>query len=72
MALNNRMDYEQVVDQTSIDDENTSDATINGWYEIYRMKIDDTKNQGGPGRIVNLNETMIGKKKYNRRLVDGT
>ena len=65
----------------SADDRQLSSATIADWYGTFRdVLVDHAHEQvqsgcriGGPGRIVQVDEALIGRRKYNRgRVVPGT
>lgn len=76
-------DYE-VARQTCIfsaTDSHLSSATIAEWYSTFREvlinhaheQVQSGSKIGGPGRIVQVDEALIGKRKYNRgRVVPGT
>ena len=73
--------YEETVRACSYDGQVTSSTTIASWFGYYRsltaIWADQYQNPaskiGGPGRIVQIDEALIGRRKYNRgRIVEGT
>lgn len=75
--------YEEVIRYCIFDGQGTSvsSATVARWYQAFREAVTDhfiQQNQrgskiGGVERIVQIDEAMIGRRKYNRgRLVEGT
>ena len=76
-----QMSYDQVIRETSLDRETTSSASVADWYNCCRqvclMALDRdygaaTDRIGGAGRIVEVDEMKLGKRKFQRgRLVEG-
>lgn len=79
-AFAHKMSYEQVITESSIDEYITSTDTITMWYtkcrEICMDALHNIYNEnkiGGEGHIVEIDESKIGRRKYNRgRLIEGT
>lgn len=78
----NRLDYEETRRTLIFDhsEELVADSTIAYWFDLLRDILVDTLGEhqntakiGGPGKIVQVDEALIGRRKYNRgRLVPGT
>ncbi len=72
--------YEDAIHEASLRDSILSSSTVAHWYEICRDAcvewVDDRVNEGklgGAGSVVEVDEAMIGRRKFNRgRLVPGT
>ena len=75
-----RFSYEDAIREAKMGDSEFSRNTIAHWYEVCREAcmdwMDARVNDGkmvGPGSVVEVDEAMIGHRKYNRgRLVQGT
>jgi len=79
-AFANKMSYEDAIRETSLA-EVTSSATVADWYSYCRevcllaldKKYEDEGKIGGPGHVVEIDESKIGKRKFNKgRWVEGS
>ena len=74
-----RCSAKKAVEESSIDDEQTSPETVSDYYSYYCREVcaetvvkNGATKIGGPGMTVEIDEGRFGKRKYNRgRLVDG-
>lgn len=82
LCFANRCTYEETKRNLIFDGESggITNQTISHWFDIFRDLLVDTLDQdnpdskiGGPGKVVQVDEALIGRRKYNRgRLVPGT